>query len=136
VQGDEFKVAFNLIKANKGAKAAGKADLIIGDIASLIITGGVEQVAVRSSKTLQEVLDADDFTAGYVEFDVPALNAGDYTMTKIIQDAQGNQKFASEAMNFSATDPVEKINSNGGSTGLLSLITLFGLGFLRRKTDK
>ena len=66
------------------------------------------------------------------------------TMTKTIQDAQDKLKFFSDPITFSdetpdeITTPAEPTpsGSSGGSTGMLSLFALLGLGFLRRKTVK
>ncbi|PKG37658.1 ExeM/NucH family extracellular endonuclease [Psychromonas sp. Urea-02u-13] len=137
--GAVFKVAFNLLEANKSAQASGKATLVVGDIASIIIRDGIQQRSVKKSMNVQKTLTPSDFSAGYVEFEIPALAEGDYTMTKIITDAQGSQKFASPNVTFSVkekstTDATG--NTSGGSAGMLSLFAMLGFGFLRRKKGK
>lgn len=135
VSGATFKVAFNLVDANKAAQAAGKAPLVVGDVASIVILTGIQKRTVKESVNVRKVLDSADFTAGYVQFEIPALAEGDYTMTKVITDAQGEQKFASEDVTFSAKEKVDTPTSgkSGGSTGMLSLFALLGLGLFRRK---
>ncbi|WP_019615420.1 ExeM/NucH family extracellular endonuclease [Psychromonas ossibalaenae] len=136
ISGNVFKVSLNLLDASKTALVP----LVVGDIASTIISEGVNTRSVKLSNTQQKVLEAADFEAGYVVFEIAALEEGDYTMLHIITDASDKQKFAAEPITFSVADSVDSNvtpeEKSGGSTGVWSLVGLLGFAFLRRKAAK
>ncbi|ABM04404.1 Endonuclease/exonuclease/phosphatase [Psychromonas ingrahamii 37] len=136
ISGVAFNISLNLLDAAKTANA----DLIIGDIASVLVNDGVNTRAVRVSNTTQKVLTGADFEAGYIVFEIEGLAGGDYTIQNIITNSKGEQKFSAMPVYFSVQEraaPIATESSiNGGSTGILSLFALLGLGFLRRKAIK
>ncbi|OLQ75432.1 hypothetical protein BIT28_22605 [Photobacterium proteolyticum] len=140
VAGESIKVMFDLTDINGTPLHAGdKAVLNIAKISSF-------KAAVAGADTSYVTLTKAIIEQGWVELEGKVSEAGEFQMTKSIQDGvTGNVVYATPAETIkvaeTSDDKTQPVDSNpghshGGSTGLFGLLSLLGLGFFRRKMSK
>ncbi|MDN3615370.1 GlyGly-CTERM sorting domain-containing protein [Vibrio gallaecicus] len=104
---------------------ADSAYLKVGDEVSVSFSNATQAFVATSSNVQKDVLDQFEIAFGWTEVPITGVGAGEYTVTTSVAGSVLETKTVQVAKSSS--------DSDGGSFGLGGLLSLLGLGFLRRK---
>ncbi|MDH5889922.1 ExeM/NucH family extracellular endonuclease [Vibrio splendidus] len=103
--------------------------LKVGDEVSVSFNNATQAFVATSSNVQKDVLDQFEIALGWTEVPISGLEVGDYTVTTAVEGK------VIETKQVSITQMSDS-GSDGGSFGLGGLLSLLGLGFLRRRFNK
>ncbi|MGF1813986.1 ExeM/NucH family extracellular endonuclease [Vibrio splendidus] len=103
--------------------------LKVGDEVSVSFNNATQAFVATSSNVQKDVLDQFEIALGWTEVPISGLEVGDYTVTTAVEGK------VIETQQVSITQMSDS-GSDGGSFGLGGLLSLLGLGFLRRRFNK
>ncbi|MGB1321792.1 MAG: ExeM/NucH family extracellular endonuclease [Vibrio gallaecicus] len=103
--------------------------LKVGDEVSVSFSNANAAFVATSSNVQKDTLDQFEIALGWTEVPVSGLEIGDYTVTTSVEGT------VLETKQVSVTQVADS-GSDGGSFGLGGLLSLLGLGFLRRRLSK
>ncbi|WP_373959019.1 ExeM/NucH family extracellular endonuclease [Vibrio gigantis] len=110
-------------------KNSDSAYLKVGDEVSVSFNNATQAFVATSSNVQKDVLDQFEIALGWTEVPISGLEVGDYTVTTAVEGK------VIETKQVSITQMSDS-GSDGGSFGLGGLLSLLGLGFLRRRFNK
>ena len=109
-------------------KYADSAYLKVGDEVSVSFSNATQAFVATSSNVQKDVLDQFEIALGWTAVPISGMEAGEYTVTTSVAGSVLETKTVQVAKSSS--------DSDGGSFGLGGLLSLLGLGFLRRRLSK
>ena len=108
---------------------ADSAYLKVGDEVSVSFSNADSGFVATSSNVQKDTLDQFEIALGWTEVAISSLEVGDYTVTTSVEGT------VLETKQMSVTQTASS-GSSGGSFGFGGLLSLLGLGFLRRRLSK
>ncbi|MEZ8196339.1 ExeM/NucH family extracellular endonuclease [Vibrio cortegadensis] len=103
--------------------------LKVGDEVSVSFSNADSGFVATSSNVQKDTLDQFEIALGWTEVPISSLEVGDYTVTASVEGT------VLETKQMSVTQTASS-GSSGGSFGFGGLLSLLGLGFLRRRLSK
>ncbi|MDN3698416.1 ExeM/NucH family extracellular endonuclease [Vibrio cortegadensis] len=103
--------------------------LKVGDEVSVSFSNADSGFVATSSNVQKDTLDQFEIALGWTEVAISSLEVGDYTVTTSVEGS------VLETKQMSVTQTASS-GSSGGSFGFGGLLSLLGLGFLRRRLSK